>query len=251
MQHVRNIRGSWVLAALVSLLLSLAACSSDSPSEPQRDPPPPPGSDQPAATFNISVTADPPQIEVSSDDRSQIRIVIRRRDNGAVPPNGTTAVVTTSLGLFAETGANQAVVTLSGGQAFLTLLPGDVPGTATVRATLDGSAGARNVRILEEGDFFIDFLDPNVGSPQGGDEVLINGRGFERPVRVTFDGQPAQVLSAGLNRIRVLTPPFSGALPASVDVSVTSQHRRPTQRHADRWLHLRPAAIRENRTSSR
>lgn len=221
MQHVRNIRGSWALAALVSLLLSFAACSSDSPSEPRRDPPPPPGSNPPAAAFNITVTADPPQIEVASDDRSQIRVVIRRRDNGAPPPNGTTAVVTTSLGLFAETGTDQAVVTLTGGQAFLTLLPGDFPGTATVRATLEGSAGARNVRILEEGDFFIDFLEPNVGSPQGGDEVLINGRGFERPVRVTFAGQPAQVLSAGLNRIRVLTPPFSGALPASVDVSVT------------------------------
>lgn len=230
MQHVRNIRGSWALAAFVSLLLSFAACSSDSPSEPRRDAPPTPGTNPPSAAFNITVTANPPQIEVSSDDRSQIRIVIRRRDNGAAPPNGTTVVVTTSLGLFAETGANEAIVTLTGGQAFLTLLPGDVFGTATIRAVLEGSAGGTNVRILEEADFFIDFLEPAVGSPQGGDEVTINGRGFERPVRVTFGGQPAQVLSAGINRIRVVTPPFVGNLPASVDVSVTSALNTADQR---------------------
>lgn len=225
MQHVRKIRGSWALAALVVGLLSLGACSSDSPSEPRRDPPPPPGSDQPAATFNITVTADPTQIEVASDERSQIRIQVRRRDNGAVPPNGTTVVVTTTLGQFLETASNQAVVGLSGGQAFLTLLPGDLAGTAVVQATLEGSAGRAQVRILEEGDFFIDFVEPSVGAPQGGDEVAINGRGFERPVRVDFGGQPAQVLSAGLNRIRVLTPALPGGLSPnetrSVDVSVT------------------------------
>lgn len=212
MQHVRNIRGSWVLAALVSLLLSLAACSSDSPSEPRRDPPPTPGGNPPSATFNIDVTADPPQLEAGSDEPSQIRIQVRRRDNGAAPSNGTTMVVTTNLGLFTQTGNNQAVVTLAGGQAFLSLLAGDIPGTAQVRATLEGSVGGVNVRILEEGDFFIDFLEPSVGSPQGGDEVLINGRGFERPVRVNFGGEPAQVLSAGLNRIRVLTPALPGGL---------------------------------------
>lgn len=206
---------SKLLPALALLaLLPFSGCSSDSPSEPRRDPPPTPGA-PPAAQFNVTVTPQPPTITSGSEDVSTIIVRVRRADNGAVPANGTDVLLTTTLGTFLD-GSQQVVLTLVNGEARTNLLPPvdpNVEGTAVVRAevsvrgTLEGSAGQAQVRILEEGDFFIAFVEPPVGSPQGGETVTIQGQGFLRPVRVTIGGQNAQVLSASQFRITAVTPP--------------------------------------------
>lgn len=207
------------------LLLVAFACSSDSPSEPAADAPPTPG--QPgAAQFNVEVSADPGVLTAGrSDESSTISIRVRRRDNGAAPPNGTTIVVTTSLGFFANQ-AQQIVAALTGGRAQLQLFPGDTGGTATVEARIESSLGRVRVRIAEPDEFFLSFVEPSQGDDAGGEEVVINGGGIVRPVRVMIAGSVAQVLSAGRSRIRVVTPPSptpvgaNQTLPVNVTVTI-------------------------------
>ena len=68
-------------------------------------------------------------------------------------------------------------------------------------------------------------MSPNTGSPQGGETVEILGGGFDPPIRVTFDGVAATVLSSSGSRISVRTPALADGLPAGetrpVTVSVT------------------------------
>ena len=232
---------SKLLPALALLaLLPFSGCSSDSPSEPRRDPPPTPGA-PPAAQFNVTVTPQPPTITSGSEDVSTIIVRVRRADNGAVPANGTDVLLTTTLGTFLD-GSQQVLLTLVNGEARTNLLPPvdpNVEGTAVVRAavsvrgTLEGSAGQAQVRILEEGDFFIAFVEPPVGSPQGGETVTIQGQGFIRPVRVSFGGQNAQVLSASQFRITAVTPPSPQPLEPGetlpVPVTVTINVNEPDQ----------------------
>ena len=52
-------------------------------------------------------------------------------------------------------------------------------GTATLRAQVGGSAAAANVQIGQQATFFISSIAPGVGNPQGGEEVTINGGGFD------------------------------------------------------------------------
>jgi hypothetical protein len=215
---------SSLAAAATSLLLALAGCSSDSPSEPQRNPPPPPGTNPQPAAFNIAVTATPPTLEVETDQVSEILVRVRRADNGAPPPNGTSILIETTLGVF-STGVTQVAGSLFGGDIRLQLLPGTTPGTAIIRAQLQGSIGQAAVRILEQGDFFISFVEPPLGSPQGGDTVEIRGGGFRQPARVLFGTTAAQVLSVNQGRIRAITPPSTVPVPPNqtlpVPVTVT------------------------------
>ncbi len=75
--------------------------------------------------------------------------------------------------------------------------------------------------------FFLERVEPDEGSPDGGDIVRILGQEIETPVRVFFGANPADVLSVTSNAIRVRTPrndgipppPAVGRLP--VDVTVT------------------------------
>ena len=125
---------SKLLPALALLaLLPFSGCSSDSPSEPRRDPPPTPGA-PPAAQFNVTVTPQPPTITSGSEDLSTIIVRVRRADNGAVPATGTNVLVSTTLGTFAD-GSQQVLLTLVNGEARANLLPPvdpNVEGTAVV-----------------------------------------------------------------------------------------------------------------------
>jgi len=98
-------------------------------------------------------------------------------------------------------------------------------GTVIIQARLESSIGQAALQILEPATFFIASVEPNVGSPNGGEPVSILGGGFETPVRVTFGGVPAQVESVAPNRIRVTTPPSTASVPVGgtlpVAVSVT------------------------------
>lgn len=209
------------LFLLFPLLLTLAVgCQSDTPSEPSGSGTTiPPQAPPQTVTYNITVTPSPAQLAAGSSTSSTITVQVRRSDNGQVPPDLTPLTLTTTLGDFGSfgSGVRSLELQLVNGQAQAVLFPGTNAGTATVRAQVDSSAGAANIQIGTQATFFVSSVSPGVGSPQGGEEVTINGGGFDGPVRVTFNGAAAQVRSVTPDRIRVLTP---SAVAAGVDVGV-------------------------------
>ena len=212
-----------ILALLLAGAVALApGCSSDSPTEPSQPPGTPPGGGPPATAFAITVTVTPNTLEAGGTESATIRVQVRRTDNNQPPPDGTTVVVTTSAGsLGAPGGPSSDVITLTNGVGTILLFPPADPTTAVVQAQLQGSVGQAQVEIAEADAFFVSFVNPPVGSPQGGDQVTVQGSGFEPPVRVLFGAANAQVLSVSPNQIRVVTPPSPGAGNAQTVVAVS------------------------------
>ena len=72
----------------------------------------------------------------------------------------------------------------------------------------------------------IRFVSPNIGPPAGGNEVTIDGRGFDAYPRIAFGGVPAWIRSVTPTEIRVVVPPPARPVPAgqalAVDVTVTN-----------------------------
>ncbi len=200
-----------LLLALALLLapVGFVGCSaSDGPSEPQQTPAVPPGGGQGVA-FNITVTATPDQLEAGGSTPATIRVKVRRVDNGQPPANGTTVGLSTTLGDLQTPGSGiqNILLSLLNGDAQILLYPGRNLGGALIRAQLQNSFGQINLPIGEVATFFLSFVTPNTGAQQGGEVVEVTGGGIEEPVRVTFDGTPAEVLSVTSDRIRVRTPP--------------------------------------------
>lgn len=212
-----------VAAVLAGALGFLSACSSDSPSAPRQQPAPPPGSQPASAVWNITVTANPPELGAGTQDSSTITITVRRADTGQPPPNGTTIAVSTTLGEFGSPGSGiqSGFAQLINGGAQLALFPGEITGTALIQAVLEGSVGQATVVIRGPEAFFLAAVEPNSGSPQGGETVTIRGGGFVAPVRVLFGGVVAQVQSVSPSRIRVTTPRSPQQVPVGSTLAVT------------------------------
>lgn len=210
---------------LVAALLAVAgACSTDSPTQPERPPATPPGGGGGGTTaFSVTVTADPPAVTAGSDDPVVITVRAVRSDNGQPAPNGTLAVVSALEGSFGAPGGPASVtVELTNGVAQVTFFPPvDEEGTVVVRANVAGNVGQVTVEVQGTATFFVSHVAPSTGSPQGGESVAIIGNGFERPVRVLFGAVNAQVLSVSPTRIVVRTPPSPGATNATTTVPVT------------------------------
>jgi PKD repeat protein len=207
--------------ALLVAALFLAACTSSS-SEPKQTPttPVPP---IPLTTFNVSVTASPAQLTLGSGNTtSTITVTVRRSDTGQAPPDLTPVTLTTTLGAFGNASGGQTVnLQLVGGQATAVLFPGTSAGTATIKAQVSQSAGAATVEIGQAATFFVGSVQPNLGSPQGGDVVRINGGGFVGPVRVTFGNATATVRSVTPDQIVAVVPSATAAgVPVGVGQSV-------------------------------
>jgi hypothetical protein len=216
-----------VLLLLAAALLAVAgACSTDSPTEPERPAPTPPGGGGGGATaFNVTVTAEPPTVVAGSDDPVLITVRAVRADNGQPAADGTLATVTAVEGSFEEPdGDNVDTLTLVNGVGQTTYFPPtDEEGTVVVRANVGGSSGQVTLEIEGTATFFVSHVSPATGSPQGGDTVAILGNGFEPPVRVLFGGVNATVVSVSPSRITVRTPPSPGpaTTPTTVPVTVT------------------------------
>lgn len=222
----------------LALALMLAVGCTDSPTEPSGNSgaitPKPPA---PVTTFSVSVSASPSEIIAGGSGTSNITVQVQRTDNGQPPPDLTEVTLTTTLGAFGSpTGPQTLALQLVNGQAQAVLYATDATGTATVRAQVGPSNGAANVRIGEPATFFVSSVSPNVGSPQGGEQVAILGGGFEQPVRVTFNGAAATVRSVSSNRIVVVTPSAAAAganvgvgESESVGIAVTINVNEPNQ----------------------
>ena len=210
-----------LLTSLALGLALLAGCQSDSPTEPSGGPITPQPPVAPIST-TVTVTANPPQITTGSQTPVTITVDVRRSD-GTVPPDQTPVTLTTTLGELGSLGGGQTTATLQlvNGRAQTVLFPGNSIGQATVRAEVNGFSGFTNVQIGQGATFFVASINPSVGSPQGGEEVVIQGGGFQSPVRVTFNGTAAQVLSVSSDRIRVRTPSAVAAGIPSIPVGET------------------------------
>lgn len=213
------------------VFLAAVGCQSDSPTEPSSVPPADPGPPPAVTTFSITVTANPPSLTAGSATGTTVTVEVRRTDNGQPPPDLTDVTLTTNLGDFNSLGSGLQTVTLDlvNGRAQAILFPGSASGTATVQAAVDSSRGVANIPIGQLGTFFLSSVSPQVGSPQGGQEVSILGGGFDGPVRVTFNGVPAVVRSMTSNQIRVVVPSAAAlginvgagqSVPVSVGVTI-------------------------------
>jgi PKD repeat protein len=214
-------KATLVLAA--TALAAAVGCTS-SPSEPKGGgtpvTPKPPVTQ---TTYNVTVTANPPNITSGATGSSTITVDVRRTDTGAPPADGTTVTLTTTLGTFNQVGGPRTVdLQLVNGRAQAALFGGTEVGTATVRANVAGSTGAANVSIGAPAAFFVSSIQPNVGDPAGGQTVTIIGGGFVSPVRVTFNQAAATVRSVSPNQIVVVTPSAAAAGIDNVPVGSTA-----------------------------
>ena len=212
--------------ALTTLLLLsglVVGCSSDSPTRPRPGDGGQPGGGG-STTFAVTVTTTAAELVVGTNNNDQqsaiITVTVRRNDNGQAPPNGSTVTLSTNRGTFGQPGgANQIVLSLTNGRATVELFGGTVLGTAIIQASIGGSTGSVQIQIVEEAAFALNFLEPNSGSPAGGETVLIFGQGFRSPVQVrfgfrvvvgnqvTFQTSTAQVVSVEPTQVTIVTPP--------------------------------------------
>lgn len=222
--RTKTVLKSLVLLLAVALLAVAGACSTDSPTAPERPTPTPPGPGGGGATsFNVSVTAQPPTVAAGSDDPVIITVRAVRSDNGQPAPNGTLAVVTAAEGSFGTPdGPQSATVELTNGSAQIAFFPPvDEAGSVAVQATVAGDRGQVTIQVEGTTTFFVSHVEPPTGSPQGGDAVSIIGNGFDEPVRVLFGGTNAVVQSVSPTRIVVRTPPSPGEITETTTVPVT------------------------------
>jgi PKD repeat protein len=232
MKLFRN--ASLLLAA--AIVAAALGCTS-SPTEPGSTPvtPKPP---VPVVTYSVVVTANPPNITSGGTGSSMITVQVHRTDNGQPPADGSAVTLTTTLGSFNSAGSGTQSVTLQlvNGRASAALFAGTDVGTAAVSATYSGTTGAANVQIGTPATFFVSSVSPNLGDSAGGQHVTVLGGGFAQPVRVTFGGAAATVVSVSPTQIVVITPsaaaagvPVTVGQTASVAVMVTNHVNQVNQ----------------------
>lgn len=222
--HTKTVIQSLFLLLAVALLAVAGACSTDSPTAPERPPgTPPDGGGGGSTGFNVTVTADPPSVAAGSDDPVVITVRAVRSDNGQPAANGTLAVVNAARGAFgAPDGPQSVTVELINGTAQVAFFPPvDEAGTVAVQATVAGDRAQVTIQIQGTATFFVSHVEPASGSPRGGDRVTIIGNGFEEPVRVLFGGTNAVVQSVSPTRIVVRTPPSPEPVTETTTVAVT------------------------------
>ncbi len=218
-----------VLAALLALAVALA-CDSGNPVAPA--PPDAPGAGTGSESFAISLSAVPQELQAGSGEPATLTLFATGMTDHMAPPDGTSATLSTDRGSLGVSSPDQPVqvVTLSlvGGRAQVSFFGGDEVGTANVLAKVGASTGRIQVPVVEAlpSNFFLSGVEPSAGPPEGATAVTIRGAGFEAPVRATFGGVVAQVLSVTPDAIQVTTPPSAVPVAAGellpVDVTVTN-----------------------------
>lgn len=211
MRRPKMKRKTILMASLVIGLVAVLGCSVDSPTAPLQEAGPPPttgGND-----WDISVSISPDQIVVGTDVPSTVSVRVKARDDGSSPRNGTTMLLSTTVGEFSASGSGITEIgaVIDRGKATASLFPGSVVAGGTLYARLEGSEGRENFQVTgAPQDPFITALAPNSGSENGGTQVTIEGANFAEPLRVTFGtgggAKLATVQSVTATSIRVITP---------------------------------------------
>jgi IPT/TIG domain len=97
-----------------------------------------------------------------------------------------------------------------------------MPATDTLAGAFTYQAGAPE----SPPPFYLTQVQPNSGSPDGGEAVAVLGAGFRQPLQVQMGGRTAQVTAVTSTRISVVTPasaqPVAAGATLAVDVTVTN-----------------------------
>lgn len=214
----------------VLLLYSVVvACDSGNPVAPE-----PPSRPDPT-TFRIVLTAEPSRLEAGSGESSVITVAVTRSADNQPPADGTEAALSTNRGNFGSD--QQGPITLvklalAAGRAQATLFAGAEAGSASLLAQVGDSLANLSVQMFEPVPPTLVAVVPNLGKPEGGEQVTIEGNGFKKPLRVSFGGSAARVVDVPSERqIVIVTPPSTAPVPAggavAVDVVVTVRLDQP------------------------
>lgn len=192
---------------VVAAAIFAAACSGDSPSAPSPGPAPGTGGGGSGGggQTGVSVTVETSNLTPLVASTSQIRAVVT--NNGQPAANGTAVEFTTTFGTFQETGTASALRTTQGGVATVTLTAATAgPATVTVRVDNVVRTAVVTFREQQSTNVAITSVTPSSGRASGGEQVTIQGRNFEGPVRVLFGDKEALVVSQTSTEIRVIAP---------------------------------------------
>lgn len=208
------------LLASLPFTLLLFGCNADSPTAPSQQPVAPVTTTPASSTWNLSVSADPSSTSIQDGTSivSNILVVARRSDNGQLVPNGTTALLRTSVGTLTsdtDSGQSIAIVFDQNGTARAVLnASATVATTVVVRAQIEQSFGTVNVSFLDvpAEPFQIASISPTSGPPAGNTVITLTGSGFEDPARASFSvlGQTlllSNVRVESSSKITARTPP--------------------------------------------
>ena len=129
-----------------ALLLVAVACNTNetrSPTQPTVRPV------EPEFVPIVTVTSD--RTQMATDNERGARIQVRAIDpvSGASVPNLTVASMTTNIGGFgSQSGPAELEIEFFGGVAQTVFFPGTEPGTATVRAEVNGGVAIVMIRVV-------------------------------------------------------------------------------------------------------
>lgn len=217
----------------------VAGCSSDSPTQPTPGGTPP-GSGAPQATYTVTVTPNPGELERENPDQvltSQISVRVIRVNDGT-PPTGGAVSLSVDFGSF-DSGTSSLVLPLSGGTATaLYRAPLSGEGTARFTAQFDAFVGSATVLVRNKSPFFLSFVSPSTGDPAGGYTATVNGGGFKGPNQVRVNDVPAEILSSSSTQIAIRVPPYldNQSLPPGetrpVEVAVVNEAATPLEAEA-------------------
>lgn len=198
------------LLAFGALFLILLGCTTDSPTEPGQDPL---EFTDVTGGWVITITASSNRMETGGDS-VKFTVTIANRETGAPPPDRSTAIVSTSMGLIDDPDEGLDVVAFEvfGGALGFELFSDDEEGTATVEVSFQNSRARRNINVVKEIFLFLESVSPTASGKQGGITATIEGQGFAEPLRVEFGGILAEVLSVSATRVRVVVPAYLGDL---------------------------------------
>ena len=197
-----------VVTALLVLMLAVAGCEGESPTQPPTPDSPPTGN-EPPANPSIAISVSNPNPLVGSTTTITATVT----QNGQPVPNGTAVEFTTTFGAFQDTNANNSLRTTTNGVASV-VLTAPSAGTASVTVRVTNSSALTQVTFVadpvdptppDEAPA-ITSINPSLGSPSGGEIVTISGRNFEGPLRVLFGDQLATIVSATETQIVVRAP---------------------------------------------
>ena len=239
-----------LLGLLLGAIVLFPACSSNSPTAPPPSPTP--------VAYSISLTASPAETLVNGGILLTARVTSGGRD---VPDNTSVTFTISSCVPNQPTlpgfGENMLVMTCettrttSAGVATATIWSGS-EGTFEVVARVPGQTAKVFVtwkQPITPVTLAVYSVTPNRGRPEGGQQVVINGRGFAKPVTVDFivgvgigHAQVLDVNAAG-TQITAITPPVAGTVTTEVvaDVRVTAA-AGPPARSRTRWRAVTPTS---------
>lgn len=202
---------SWM--ALLALLFLFASCKGESPTAP----PPGGGPSGPAPPTGTTVTLTASNANPVVD--SIVIITATVTVNGQPAPDGTAVEFASTGGSFSATETVTSILRTTTNGIATVQLRSTVAGSIRVQAAV-GSV-SRFVDVLfrlspvvippETPVPTITSVTPNIGTPAGGQRILIVGKNFKEPVRVLFNtGGPLPVEAFVVSRtdtaIEVLTP---------------------------------------------